>query len=431
MRVLIACDSFKESCAAQVVCASLADGIRRVLPDAVLDLCPLADGGEGTVAAVVWAFSSHAEASAMGARADSGSGAEGCGGVSLEPVTVTGPLGEQIETRIAWTAGDPRESATGSALTRGGRVAWLEAAGCVGLGLVPESRRDPRWTTSYGIGELILHAGRQGADWVVVGLGGTSTVDAGIGMAQALGAAMPGVEARAGGAALSRVRRIELAGLERFPPSMRVVAATDVGSHLLGPRGAARAFGPQKGASPLVVEELESGIASYGRILFESCENQLGGRAGRGSLRAPSATFEAAASQPGAGAAGGLGFALAQLLGAELTSGVRLVMERVGFDRRLALADVVVTGEGRIDETSFEGKVISGVTERARARRLPVYAVAGSAAPRIRASSGLVHIESLIEYARDIGDAKARAGELLVEAGERLGRRIGGAFGPT
>ena len=418
MRILVACDTFKESCSAPDACEAIARGLRRHHSSWDIDVCPLADGGEGTIASIAMSIA-----------------------LDLEPVQVKGPLGEPVEAELAWIEGAlPAGLIEGSDAPGAapGRVAIIEAASCLGLGLVPERRRNPLMTSSYGLGQLLALAQQRGAGWVIVGLGGTSTVDVGIGMAQALGATIPGIREPAGGGALAHVSLVDVSGIARRNFGLRVLAACDVRNPLLGARGAARAFAPQKGASPQVVEYLEQGAAHFAHQLFEVCE---GARANSGASRAPplgdpsllsaarvarSLGFEEAVSQAGAGAAGGLGFALRQLLCATLINGVDWVMRCVNFDERLARADWVVTGEGKLDESSFEGKVVSGVVERAAKKGIPIAAICGQNALSTQecATRGLSHVETLVDLARDESDAKARATELLADAGGRLASRL-------
>ncbi|HEY5954951.1 MAG TPA: glycerate kinase [Polyangiaceae bacterium] len=412
MRVLIASDSFKESCNAKDVCQSIARGLRRLPFSFEIDECPMADGGEGMLAAIASALEVH-----------------------IERVTVSDPLGNRCEAELGWVQAEawPDVIETIDHGTNVERIALLEAATCIGLAKVPQPRRDPLITSSYGLGQLLMHAMRKGATTIVIGLGGTSTVDGGLGLAQAMGVEFEGIPECAGGAAMARVTSIDPTALQAF--KARIILASDVSNPLLGPRGAARAFGPQKGAAPPVVEQLESSMGHYARCLYDACASMRGVDAPLTNLPfAPHAAttradtisgFESAVARPGTGAAGGLGFALQQLFGAVNRSGVELTMGAVGFDERLRRSDMVITGEGRLDRSSFEGKVVSGVLSRARAQGVPTYAVVGSNAYDDREAlraRGLIHVETLVEHASDLADAIARAGEILADCGARLGR---------
>ncbi|HEY3281371.1 MAG TPA: glycerate kinase [Armatimonadota bacterium] len=325
MRILIAPDSFKGSLSAAQVAAAMADGCRRACPEVEVDLCPMADGGEGTLEAYLTAVGGEARLA-----------------------WVTGPLGTPVEAHYGVLAD--------------GLTVVLESAMACGLPLVPEDRRDPCLTTTYGLGELLLAAVEAGAARVVLGIGGSATNDGGAGMLRALGARLldeGGGDLPPGGAALARLARIDRIGWRWPNPGPEVVAAADVTNPLCGPEGASAVFGPQKGATPLMVEELDGALARWAEV----CALELG----RDWSQAP-----------GAGAAGGLGFALMAFLGARLVPGVRLLREVAGLDARAARADLVITGEGRLDAQTAYGKTIAGVCEAARGAGTPVVALCGS-----------------------------------------------------
>jgi glycerate kinase len=278
--------------------------------------------------------------------------------------------------------------------------------------LVPPELRNPLYTTSYGLGELLKYVSARGANLVVLGLGGSATVDGGLGMLAALGANVIGASRIAFGDDLLRVSGLKLDELDAKTLATKIVVACDVTNPLLGERGAARAFGPQKGATVDVVEQLETGMARYAGMLCAASPRSLGD--------------VSAVQRPGAGAAGGLGYALNVALGAEIRSGIDLVMDVMNFDERLRSVDVVITGEGRLDESSFEGKVVSGVLERARRQRKPVYVVAGSTTLTREEwkRRGITDVLTLREYARDQQDAERRTDELLATVTEMLVSRI-------
>jgi glycerate 2-kinase len=303
------------------------------------------------------------------------------------------------------------------------RVAWIEAASCLGLAWVPRQRRDPLRASSYGLGQLIARACERGAHYIVVGLGGTATVDAGIGLAQAIGVEFPGVRTPANGGALEKTEPIEIPSALGQYDAVRFLVACDVQNPLLGQRGAARAFGPQKGASARDVERLERGIAHYARLLCDATARRRGEWCLNSDER-----FTRAAAAPGAGAAGGIGFSLARLFGANLLSGVDLVMNSVGFEQRLARADMVITGEGKLDQSSFEGKVITGVIARASKRGIPVCVVCGEdSLPNTHGSRrSIAEISTLLEHADSVEEAKSQAEELLRKVAARLALRIAG-----
>lgn len=324
MKLVIAPDSFKESLTALEVANAIADGFRAVYPDADIVTLPVADGGEGTVEAMVAATSGR-----------------------VEKLTVTGPLGAPVEAFYG--------------LTGDGATAVVEMAAASGLMLVPPEKRDPRVTTTRGVGEILKAALDAGARHFIVGIGGSATNDGGAGMLQALGARLLDADGRdlaPGGAALAKLARIDLSGLDGRLKEARIDVACDVNNPLVGPKGASAVFGPQKGATPAMVAELDAALATYAAII----ERDLG---------------VAVADRPGAGAAGGLGAGFAGVLGATLKPGVEIVLEAVGLDALVADADLVVTGEGRIDFQTVHGKTPIGVARVAKRHGKPVIALAG------------------------------------------------------
>ena len=320
MKVVVAIDSFKGSLSSMEAGNAAAEGIRRVFPDSECVVRPLADGGEGTVDALV-----------------SGMGGELC------EVEVTGP------------AGGPTTAKYG--LLPGGTAA-MEMAQASGITLVSGEEKNPLFTTTYGVGEMILDAARRGAAKFIVGIGGSATNDAGAGMLQALGWRLLDSDGRdlpRGGAALTRLAKIEppdqTGGLSTSDLKFRI--ACDVTNPLCGQRGASAVFGPQKGATPAMVDELDAALAHFANV--------AGG--------------DATAS--GAGAAGGLGYAFKTFLGAELTPGVDLILDETGLVLDIADADVVVTGEGRLDGQTVMGKAPIGVARLAKRHGKRVIAFAG------------------------------------------------------
>lgn len=318
-RVLVAPTAFKGTLGPAAVAAAMVEGVRRVWPGAHVVERPLSDGGNGLL--------------------------EACqrleGGRSHE-VRVTGPLGDLVDSALLW---------------RGDEVV-IESAQACGLHLVPEGRRNPLVATSRGVGELIAAALEAGAVRVLVGLGGSATVDGGAGMARALGWRFVDAEGRAlpeGGGALERLATIEPPA---EPLKVKVMALCDVENPLTGPRGAARVYGPQKGAGMAEVERLESGLARLAKVI----EARLGIRV---------------AGLPGAGAAGGMGAGVRAFLDGELTPGAAWMMERARLYEELEHADLVVTGEGGFDAQSEMGKLTGRVIEAARAVRVPVLLVCG------------------------------------------------------
>ncbi|HYR95002.1 MAG TPA: glycerate kinase [Methylomirabilota bacterium] len=362
-RVLIAPQSFKGSADAVAVAAAIARGVRTVWPDAETVELPLADGGEGTVRALV--------------RATSG---------ELRTARVHDPLLREIDAE--WGVLGDRTTAV------------VEMAAANGLPLLREDERDPRLTSTRGTGELILTAAMSGAHRIVIGIGGSATNDGGAGMARAFGYTFfdrEGNELREGGAALARLARIDGQTDPRLVrPAIDV--ACDVRNPLLGPEGASAVFGPQKGATPQMVQVLDAALARYADVLERFVRRPV-------------------RDVPGAGAAGGLGAGLVAFLDARLVSGAKLVLEAVGFERRLDGVALVITGEGRIDGQSIYGKLTHAVTVAARARGIPVVAVAGLLGDGHQAmrDAGIERIETLASSAA--GRDKAMRDPLpLIEA---------------
>lgn len=323
-RVVLAPDSFKESLSALAAAEAMADGVCAAIPAASCALFPMADGGEGTAEAV---------AAALGAE--------------LQTATATGPLGDPVRAQYAWV--------------RGQRIAVIEMAAASGLELVPTAQRNPMFTTSYGTGELMAAAAKRGARRIIVGLGGTATVDGGAGILQAMGAALLNAEGKSiarGGAGLATVERIHLDGLRMLLGECKVELACDVDNPLLGPTGAAVVFGPQKGATPAMVADLERGLEKLARAL--EAATRLDVRRARG-----------------AGAAGGAAGALMAACGAKMLSGGKLVAELVGLEEAIASADLVMTGEGRFDAQTLHGKLPAVVAELARRHGKPLVVLAG------------------------------------------------------
>jgi len=380
MRIVVAPDSFKGSLSALQAALAMERGIRAVLPDAEVRKVPIADGGEGTVEALV----------------------AGAGG-RLEEREVTGPLGEPVRARFG-VLGD-------------GATAAVEMAAASGLPLVPEERRDPRVTTTRGTGELLQAALDLGLRRLVVGIGGSATNDGGTGLARALGVRFldaGGRELPEGGAALARLARIDLAGLDPRLAAAELTVACDVDNPLTGPRGASAVYGPQKGATPEMVAELDGALARFAEV-------------------ARAATGRDVAALPGAGAAGGLGAGLLFFTPARLRPGVEIVLETTGFDALVRGADLVITGEGRTDLQSAMGKAPAGVAKAAKRHGVPVVCLSGSLGPGADdlLAQGVDALACVLPGPMPLEEAMARAAPLLEAAAARLVRalRVGGRMG--
>ncbi len=373
MRILVAPDSFKDCAPAGAVADALAAGLRRGWPNLSVTTLPLADGGEGTVAALV---------AATGGR--------------FASAAVTGPRGEPVSARYGWL-GD-------------GTTAVIEMSAASGLELLPPALRDPRVTTTRGTGELLRHALDQGATRLLVGIGGSATNDGGAGLAQALGARLvddDGQDLGPGGAELARLARIDVDGLEPRLARTRIRVACDVDNPLCGERGASAIYGPQKGATPAVVAELDAALAHYAEVIRRDLGRDI-------------------RYLPGAGAAGGLGGGLVAVCYAELARGIEMVLDAVEFDARLADCDLVITGEGRLDASTLHGKTVLGVVRRAAIAGVPVIAVAGGLVGDAAAfhQVGLSATVPLPSGPMPLEEALARGRELLAAAGERVARLL-------
>jgi glycerate kinase len=378
MKIVVAPQALKGSLDAPAVGAAIAAGLRRALPDAELVVLPVADGGEGTVDALVAAT-----------------------GGTLRHARVTGPLGDPVEARFGLLGARSGED---------GSTAIIEMAAASGLPLVPEDRRDPRVTTTYGTGELMLAALGAGARHLLIGIGGSATNDGGAGMAQALGAHLldtDGHELPRGGAALARLARIEASGLDPRLRGVDVTVLSDVDNPLCGPRGASAIYGPQKGATPEVVAELDAALAHYASIL-------------RRDLGADVADL------PGAGAAGGLGAGLMALLGARLRPGAATVLGAIDVAGHLAGAALVFTAEGRVDEQTAMGKSVGAVAQLARGQGIPVIVLAGGLGVGYEAlfTRGVRAVVPLADGPRTLAESMAHAAELAEGAAERALRLV-------
>ncbi|WP_414164977.1 glycerate 2-kinase [Superficieibacter sp. BNK-5] len=334
MKIVIAPDSYKESLSASEVAQAIEKGFREIFPDAQYVSVPVADGGEGTVEAMI-AATQGTEYTAQ----------------------VTGPLGEPVDA--CWgISGD-------------GKTAFIEMAAASGLALVPPSQRNPLVTTSRGTGELILQALEHGARNIIIGIGGSATNDGGAGMVQALGAKLcdaNGTDIGNGGGSLIGLNSIDITQLDPRLRECTIRVACDVTNPLTGEKGASRVFGPQKGATEELIVELDRNLDHYADVIKKSLRIDV-------------------KQVPGAGAAGGMGAALMAFLGAELRSGIEIVTQALNLEEHIHDCTWVVTGEGRIDSQSINGKVPVGVAQVAKKYHKPVIGIAGSLTKDV----GIVH----------------------------------------
>jgi glycerate 2-kinase len=378
MRIVIAPNAFKGSLSALEAAEAIADGVRAAVADAELALIPIADGGDGTVDALVAA--THGERNTL---------------------RVHGPLGDPVDADYG--------------LIEQRSTAVIEMANAAGLALVPARQRDPRITTTYGVGELLQHAYDGGARHFVVGIGGSATNDGGAGMAQALGYHLldaSGYELQPGGLALQRLARIYVGGVHANWKEAAVDVACDVTNPLTGPSGASAVYGPQKGATLEVVAELDAALQHFAEVIRRDLGVDV-------------------EHLPGAGAAGGLGAGLVAFTGARLRPGAEMMMETLHLDQRLAGAQLVITGEGRLDsQTARFGKGPAAVARHARNAGIPVVAIAGSVADEKELRLLFDGLEATVVEPGSLDEAIKQARPLLVRAATRLmwlvltGRRL-------
>jgi len=372
MRIVVAPNAFKGSLSALAAAKAIGDGIRLADPDADLTLVPIADGGDGTVDALV-------------------AGADG----QHRVLRVRGPLTDPVDADYG--------------VIDGGKTAVIEMAKAAGLALLPQDKRDPRVTTTYGVGELLQHAYDGGARHFIVGIGGSATNDGGAGMAQALGYHLldaQGHELPPGGLALQNLARIHVGGMHANWTDAQVDVACDVTNPLTGASGASAVYGPQKGATPEVVAELDAALKHFAQIIRRDLGVDV-------------------EPLPGAGAAGGLGAGLVAFTGARLRPGAEMVMEALNLDDRIKGADLVITGEGRLDsQTARFGKGPAAVARHARKAGIPVVALAGGIADEAELRLLFDGLEATVVEPCTLEDAIAQAEPLLLRAANRVMRLL-------
>lgn len=334
MKIIIAPDSFKESLSAEEVANQIEAGFSEIFPDAEYIKLPMADGGEGTVAALV--ATTHGR---------------------IVKKTVTGPLGRPVEAFYG--------------LTGDGQTAVIEMAAASGLEIVPPAERNPLLTTTYGTGELVRDALDAGVRHIIFGIGGSATNDGGVGMVQALGGKFlnkNGQEIGFGGGTLDQLDRIDISTLDARLAQCQIEVACDVNNPLVGPKGASAIFGPQKGATPEMIKQLDANLSHYCALVQRDLGIDI-------------------CYAPGAGAGGGMGAAMLAFLKAELIPGIEIVVKAAGLEQTMQGADLVITGEGRIDSQTIHGKTPIGVARTAKRYNIPVIGIAGG----LSADVGVVH----------------------------------------
>lgn len=380
MNIVIAPDSWKESLSASDVALYIERGFREIFPDAHYHRVPMADGGEGTVEALVSATQGE-----------------------MMTLTVTGPLGEPV-TAFYGISGNRR-------------TAFIEMSAASGLMHIAPDKRDPLITTSWGTGELIRHAAHQGVQEIIIGIGGSATNDGGAGMLQALGIKLlkaNGQPISHGGSGLIALDHIDPSGLDSRVAACQIQVACDVTNPLLGENGATRVFGPQKGADEQRIPILERALAHYAGVIAHQLNIHV-------------------ADIPGAGAAGGMGAGLLACLPVTLRSGVEIISQALDLESQISQASLVITGEGRLDSQSLAGKVPIGVARLAQRHGVPVIAIAGSLSEHLEDlyHQGIDAAFSVISRISSLDDALRHAPENLqknarnIAATLALGNRIG------
>ena len=372
MKILIAPDSFKGSATSRRAAEAIGKGVHAVFPDAELVEIPVADGGEGTVEALT---------DSMDGRIISKS--------------VKGPLGETVEAEYGILPGN---------------IAVIEMASASGLPLIPDNKRDPLITSTYGTGQLILDAMERGCGEIIIGIGGSATNDGGTGMARALGFSFldsSGKELPEGGGSLVYIAAIDDSRMDKRIVETSFLIACDVTNPLTGPEGASNIYGAQKGASPEDIKLLDRGLGRLAEVI-----NNKYCRANE--------------NLPGAGAAGGLGYGLVEFCGGELKSGIEIVLDLIKFDDYLDGVDLVISGEGRIDGQSVYGKVPVGIAGRAKKKDIPVLVVVGDIGLEVDAvyDHGIDAVMSSVNKAMSLEEAMSRSCELLIDSSARAMRMI-------
>ncbi|HKK16958.1 MAG TPA: glycerate kinase [Gammaproteobacteria bacterium] len=375
MKIVIAPDSFKENLTSLQVASCIEKGIKRVLPKARCIKVPMADGGEGTVQSLVDAT-----------------------GGKIVSKQVTGPMDKPVKARYGML-GD-------------GKTAVIEMAEASGLPLIPRARRNPMKATSYGTGELITHALDKGATTIIIGLGGSATVDGGAGLAQALGVNFLDKSGRkisqhGSGGMLEKIADIDISALDPRVKKAKFIIASDVTNTLCGSKGAAHVFGPQKGATPAMVKTLDRNLRQYAAVIKRCLRKNV-------------------LNVKGAGAAGGLGAGLIAFTGARMKRGVDLVVEITNLRRQLENADLVITGEGRVDFQTAFGKTPAGVAKAARKHKIPCIAIGGSLADDARGvfAHGIDGLASAAARDMSLDEAIRNSRKHLEYAGERVIRLL-------
>lgn len=369
MRVVIAPDSFKGSLLSDSVSNAIEEGIRRVSESISIYKVPMADGGEGTVKAII---------SAVG------------GDIVYEQVT--GPIGEKVNAFYG--------------ILYDGMTAVIEMAAASGLPLVPEDKRNPLLTTTYGTGELMRRSIEKGCSRLIIGIGGSATNDGGVGMLQALGAVFldsDGVEIGTRGWQLERIESIDMSGFIKLPDNFEIIVACDVKNSLCGPEGASYVFGPQKGATPEILAYLDRGLSHFADKVKLYTNKDI-------------------KDKPGSGAAGGLGFALEAFLNAELRPGIEIIKEFTALEEKIMNSDLIITGEGKTDLQTLFGKLPVGVAGIARKYKKTVVCLSGGLGEdtSMLYEEGITSVFSIVKSPMTLEEAMRDSYKLISEASENI-----------
>ena len=383
MKIIVAPDSFKGSVTALEAAKSIEQGLRRVLPHAIIDKIPMADGGEGTVQSLVDAT-----------------------GGEFRTERVLDPLGNEIEAQYGLLSDGDSDQCN--------MVAVIEMASASGLTLVPSEKRNPLYTTTYGTGQLICSALEAGCRKLIIGIGGSATNDAGAGMAEALGVRFLKADGHPinkaierGGGGLAEITSIDIEGIHSAISETDTVVACDVNNPLTGPDGASHVYGPQKGATPEMVKILDDNLAHFDDILTQTLGQSYD-------------------SIPGAGAAGGLGAGLMAFLNAKLRLGVDIMIDAVNLRERMKDASLVITGEGQIDFQTAFGKTPVGVAKVAKETNIPVIAIAGGIGEGSEAvyAKGIDSMLGIVHAPMSLEDAVEDALQLIADTAEQAARLV-------
>ena len=373
MKIVVAPDSFKGSVSALVAADAIEQGVRRVFPEAIIEKVPMADGGEGTVQSLVDATGGH-----------------------IQTHRVLAPLENEVDAKFGILAD--------------GETAVIEMASASGLTLVAPDERNPLRTTTYGTGQLIHAALEAGCRRLIIGIGGSATNDGGVGMAEALGIRLLDVNGKQiprGGGNLEQLQSIDMTGLHPAIGETETVVACDVNNPLTGPDGASHVYGPQKGATPEMIETLDASLAHFDKVLVQTLGKSFN-------------------DIPGAGAAGGLGAGLMAFLNAELKLGVDIMIDAVKLEERVKGASLVFTGEGQLDFQTAFGKTPVGVAKVAKAHNIPVIAIAGGIAEGAEAvyEAGIDAMLGIVQEPMSLEVAVEDATRLIADTAEQAARLV-------